>query len=177
FEPLLSRIGDETFILGLLARELARATDGFAFPPRRFFRRLLIKSSALHLPEDALPLHLLLQCFERLIDIVVANIDLQFAAPDSSDVTAPIGLSRCPANRHAVSAFALMRHSWKPVSLMASSILSRGRRCGGALPGATAPKACHGRNRSGSLTPDGSSENARNSSSASDLKMYMRMPF
>jgi len=41
------------------------------------FGRLLVKSSARHLAKNALALHLLLEHTERLIDIVVADEDLQ----------------------------------------------------------------------------------------------------
>jgi hypothetical protein len=77
FEPLLSRIAKQSFTLGLLARKLACATDGLALLTRALFGWLLVKPSAFHLAEDAFSLHLPFQCFERLIDIVVAYEYLQ----------------------------------------------------------------------------------------------------
>ena len=68
---------DETFTLRLLARQLARAANGFASLPCRSFRRLFVEASSLHLAEDAFPLHLLLENPKSLVDIVVANEYLQ----------------------------------------------------------------------------------------------------
>src|SRR3979490_3009372 len=58
---LRHRGGDETFALRFLAGELARAAHRFTLLPRQSFRWLLVKSSAFHLPEDALALHLLFE--------------------------------------------------------------------------------------------------------------------
>jgi hypothetical protein len=73
----LLRCGDQSLADRLLARKLARAAYRFGFFPRRFFRRLFIKSTSLHLSKDALALHLFLQDAERLVNIVVANEYLQ----------------------------------------------------------------------------------------------------
>src|SRR5438132_12551050 len=54
---------------------------------------------------------------------------------------------------------------------MAFSISSRDRLWGGALPAATTPTTCHGRNRSGSLLPVISPANALSSLLVCDLKM------
>src|ERR1700674_1681027 len=69
----LSRIGDETLIHRLLAGKLARTTNRLPLLPRISLGRLLVKSSALHLPEYALALHLLFQYLEGLVDVVVSN--------------------------------------------------------------------------------------------------------
>jgi hypothetical protein len=60
---------------------------------------------------------------------------------------------------------------WNPVSLMALSMTSREKRRGGSWSTAIAPNPCQGPNRAGSLAPDRSSENARSSELASELKM------
>jgi len=67
--------------LGFLASELAGATNRFSFFPVRLFGRLLVKSSTLHLAKHAFALHFLLEHTERLIDIVVADEDLQETFP------------------------------------------------------------------------------------------------
>src|SRR5438445_111071 len=71
------RRGDETLALGLLARELACTTHRLGLFPRRSFRRLFVKPSLLHFPENAFTLHLLLQNSESLVDVVVAYENLQ----------------------------------------------------------------------------------------------------
>jgi hypothetical protein len=63
--------------LGLLASELAGAADCFSLFPVRFFGRLLIKSSSLHLAKNAFALHFLLEYPQSLVDVVVANEYLQ----------------------------------------------------------------------------------------------------
>lgn len=68
---------DESLPLRLLAGELARAPNGFSFLAGALFRRLLVGATSLHLPKDAFTLHLFLQHTKRLIDIVVANQNLQ----------------------------------------------------------------------------------------------------
>ena len=74
---LLDRSGDQSLPDRLLARELARAAYRLGLFSCGFLRRLLIKPTTLHLPEDAFALHLLLQDTERLIDIVVSDEHLQ----------------------------------------------------------------------------------------------------
>jgi hypothetical protein len=76
-DSFLSRVGNQAFILRLLARKLARATRRLTLLPRGPFGRFLIKSPTFHLSEDAFALHLPFQCFESLIDVVVANEYLQ----------------------------------------------------------------------------------------------------
>jgi hypothetical protein len=68
--------GQETFALHLLAGELAGAAHGLGLLTRFLLGRLFEVVPQLHLAENALALHLLLEGFERLIDIVVANQNL-----------------------------------------------------------------------------------------------------
>ena len=68
---------DKPLALGLLASEFAGAADRFGLFPVGFFGWLLVESSALHLAKHAFALHFLLEHTERLIDIVVADEDLQ----------------------------------------------------------------------------------------------------
>jgi hypothetical protein len=68
YEPLSHR---------LFARELAGAAHGLGLFSYCALRRLLIELPPLHLSEDALALHLLLQDAKRLLHIVVTNEDLQ----------------------------------------------------------------------------------------------------
>ncbi len=68
--------GLEAFTLHALAGELAGAADGFGALTGLLLGRLFIAPAELHLAEDAFTLHLLLQGAERLIDIVVAYVDL-----------------------------------------------------------------------------------------------------
>ena len=66
----------EAFTLQTLAFQLARTTDGFSVFTRALFRRLFIVAAQLHFPEDAFALHLLLEGFQGLVDIIVTNENL-----------------------------------------------------------------------------------------------------
>ena len=84
----LFRHRDQAFALGLFPGRLARAPDGFRLLAGLALGRFFIRLAALHLTKNALALHLLLENPERLIDIVVANDDLQnisnlLLAPDA----------------------------------------------------------------------------------------------
>jgi hypothetical protein len=84
----LFRHRDQAFALGLFPGRLARAPDGFCLLAGLALGRLFIRLAALHLTKNALALHLLLEDPQRLIDIVVANDDLQnvsnlLLAPDA----------------------------------------------------------------------------------------------
>jgi hypothetical protein len=75
------RSGNETLALRLLARELALPSDRLRLFSGSPLRRLLVEAPPLHLPEDAFALHLLLQGPKCLIDVVVANENLQGNVP------------------------------------------------------------------------------------------------
>ena len=70
-------MGDQTFALGLFPGSLARTSDGFRLLAGLALGRFFIRLAALHLTKNALALHLLLEDSESLIDIVIANDDLQ----------------------------------------------------------------------------------------------------
>ena len=86
------RSGQKPLALSLLARGLSGSANGlglFADPP---FGRLLVGPPLLHLAEDALALHPLLEHAESLIDIVVAHENLQ--KPVQSNVAPQRGSRR-----------------------------------------------------------------------------------
>ena len=68
--------GNQTFTLHALPLELAVAPHGFRPFAGALLGGLLIGAAQLHLPEDAFTLHLLLQGLEGLVDVVVADNDL-----------------------------------------------------------------------------------------------------
>src|SRR6266581_7062385 len=70
----------QAFALQLLAGKLARAANGFRFFAGLFLGWLFIVTAELHLAENTLALHLLLQRLEGLIDIVIANENLHAAS-------------------------------------------------------------------------------------------------
>ena len=74
-DDLLGR-RQQAFALHPLAGQLARAAHSFGLLTGALFRRLLVMHVTRHLPEGAFALHLLLQRFQRLVDIVVANENL-----------------------------------------------------------------------------------------------------
>src|SRR5262245_7991959 len=76
---IFPRLGhrDQAFALGLFAGRLASASDRLGFLAGLALGWLFIGLATLHLAKDALPLHLLLQNPEGLIDIVIANEYLQ----------------------------------------------------------------------------------------------------
>ena len=76
-DPLLN----DALALGALAGNLTGATNGFRLLARLLLGRLFVMIAKLHLPEDALTLHLLLQRLQRLVDIVVANEYLHASIP------------------------------------------------------------------------------------------------
>ena len=73
--------GDQTFALGMLARQFASAANCFSLFAGTLFRRLFIKVPQLHFTEDALTLQLLLKSAESLINIVVTDDDLHGLIP------------------------------------------------------------------------------------------------
>ena len=64
------------FTLGALAGQLTGAANRFGLLTGALFRRLLIMHVPLHFAERAFALHLLLQGLEGLIDVVVADENL-----------------------------------------------------------------------------------------------------
>jgi hypothetical protein len=77
-EPAPLGFRQEAFTLGALASQFPRTADGFSFLARFPFGRLLEMVAALHLPEETFALHLLLERFQRLIDVVIADHDLNY---------------------------------------------------------------------------------------------------
>ena len=67
----------QTLALGALARQLARPPHRFRLLAHALLGGLLVVVAQLHLAEDALALHLLLQRLESLIDVVVADLNQQ----------------------------------------------------------------------------------------------------
>jgi hypothetical protein len=63
----------EAFAVHAFAEQLAGAADGFGLLAGALLGRLLIAAAELHFAENAFALHLLLERAKRLIDIVVAN--------------------------------------------------------------------------------------------------------
>src|SRR5215207_4534393 len=70
----------QAFALQLLAGELARAAHGFGLFAGLLLGGLFVMAAELHLAENTLALHLLLQRLEGLIDIVIANENLHAAS-------------------------------------------------------------------------------------------------
>src|SRR5215469_7583289 len=80
-QDFLLRSGNEALALRLLARELAGAAHRLGLLACRPLGRFFIEPPLLHLPEDALALHLLFQRPESLVDVVVADKNLQGMVP------------------------------------------------------------------------------------------------
>src|SRR5665213_825090 len=70
----------QAFALQLLAGELARAAHGFRLFAGLLLGGLFVVTAELHLAEDALTLHLLLQRLEGSIDVVIADENLHAAS-------------------------------------------------------------------------------------------------
>ena len=71
-----SLAGQQAFALGALAGQFACAADSFSSFARTLFGRLFKIRPALHFAESAFPLHLLLECLQRLIDVVFTDENL-----------------------------------------------------------------------------------------------------
>ena len=67
--------------LQFLAGQLAGAANCFSFFTNALFGRLFVMATKLHFAEDAFTLHLFLQRFQRLIDIVVTDENLHVVVP------------------------------------------------------------------------------------------------
>jgi len=73
---------EQTFLLGPLTCQLARAAHGLSLFTGPAFRRLFKILPHFHFAEDAFTLQFLFQGTKRLIDIIVANTDLyQWSSP------------------------------------------------------------------------------------------------
>jgi len=72
---------DGAFALHPLADELAGAANGFSLLASAFFRGFFVEFPALHFPESPFALHLFLQHFKGLVDIIVAHNDLNQGEP------------------------------------------------------------------------------------------------
>src|SRR5256886_12196655 len=70
----------QAFALQLLAGQLARAAHGFGLFTGLLLGGLFVMTAKLHLAENTLALHLLLQRLEGLIDIVIADENLHPAS-------------------------------------------------------------------------------------------------
>ena len=73
---ILFAAAEKTFALGALTGQLACAADSFSFFARFLLGRLFKVVAAFHLAEETFTLHLFLKRFQCLIDIVVADDDL-----------------------------------------------------------------------------------------------------
>src|SRR5437870_2700942 len=80
--------GDQAFALRPLARELAGTADRFRPLARLLLRGFFVMAAKLHLAEDALALHLLLERLEGLVDVIVPdeNLHASFLLRSSSSV-------------------------------------------------------------------------------------------
>jgi hypothetical protein len=68
--------GRHALALHALADEFAGPADRFGLLAGAFFRRFFVEFPALHFPERAFALHLLLERAQGLLDIIVADNDL-----------------------------------------------------------------------------------------------------
>jgi hypothetical protein len=78
---LRARIWKKAFVLGLFAGDFADPSDCLIVLPGRPFRWLFVEPSELHLPKHSLSLHFLFEDTKRLVNVVVANQDLQVMIP------------------------------------------------------------------------------------------------
>ncbi len=72
---------NQAFALRTLALQLAHTAHGFGVFTSTLLRRFFKMITTLHFAEGAFALHLLLQCFQRLIDVVIAHKDLNQGSP------------------------------------------------------------------------------------------------
>src|SRR4051812_2427453 len=70
----------QAFALQLLAGQLARAAHGFGLFAGLLLGGLFVMTAELHLAENTLALHLLLQRLEGLVDVVIADENLHAAS-------------------------------------------------------------------------------------------------
>jgi hypothetical protein len=84
----------ETFALRLLASKLASAANGFGLFTNAFFRGLLEVATQLHFAEDAFTLHLLLERLQRLVNVIVTDLNEHAVRPSS------FRLNKCTKVQH-----------------------------------------------------------------------------
>ena len=82
----LARCCNQALTLRLFSFELAYSANALAFLSCQSLRGFLVEAPTLHLTEHPFPLHLPLQYFEGLIDIVVTYEYLQNLSPDSFEL-------------------------------------------------------------------------------------------
>ena len=77
---MLVRLGfrQEAFALGALAGQFARTAHGLGLLASFALGRLFEMVATLHFAEETFTLHLLLERFQRLIDVVIADHDLNY---------------------------------------------------------------------------------------------------
>ena len=79
----------KTLALQALALHLAGAANSLGSLTGAAFGRLFIVAAQLHFPENTFALHLFLERFQRLINIVFTNEDLHLAAVSFSGWSPP----------------------------------------------------------------------------------------
>jgi hypothetical protein len=75
-KPQAKPSGGDALALHALADQFASAADRFGLLARALFRGLFVEFPALHFPERAFALHLLFERAQGLLDIIVADNDL-----------------------------------------------------------------------------------------------------
>ena len=99
----------QAFALQLLAGQLAGATHRLSLLAGLLFRRLFEMTAEFHLAENAFALQLFLQRFESLIDIVVADENLQAVVSSNEMVDVEAIKTRARGLRPQASALILKR--------------------------------------------------------------------
>ena len=83
---------DDAFALLTLTHQFTCAANRFSLLAGAFFRRFFVEFPALHFPESTLALHFFLKRFKGLLDIVVADKDLnQGSSPPYQIKTSRVG--------------------------------------------------------------------------------------
>jgi len=81
--------GQEAFALGPLASQFPRPPHRLGLLSRALFRRFLVIVPTFHFAERAFALHLLFKRLQRLVDVIVANKDLNDDTPSSMRAVSP----------------------------------------------------------------------------------------
>ena len=85
-------------------------SDGLGFLSRTLLRGLFISTAALHLPENTLSLHFLLECTQCLIDVIIANEYL-----NQNSLLATFGFLLRPDKYGARGTIASKKYGWGSV--------------------------------------------------------------